>query len=244
MRGRLLLSAVVLIGLAALAAIYFTRYSPIGLASLSARAGSPKTVEDRLAGFGAAAEARWRPYFSKADVPYPPRETSLIGIKSKRLLEVYAAGSDGAFHFIRAIPILAASGHSGPKLREGDGQVPEGLYQMESLNPNSLFHVSLRVNYPNDFDRARAREEGRTALGGDIMIHGSSVSVGCLAMGDEAAEDLFSLAALTKSRKMKVILTPVDFRSSQMPPSGKTLPWVEGLYAEIARELRQYSRPE
>ena len=68
-------------------------------------------------------------------------------------------------------PILAASGVLGPKLREGDKQVPEGIYGAEALNPNSKFHLSIRLNYPNTFDRRMAQSDGRTQLGGDIMIH-------------------------------------------------------------------------
>src|SRR5690606_33287906 len=101
----------------------------------------------------------------------------------------------GAWVAVHQYPVLAASGQAGPKLREGDRQVPEGFYAIESLHPNSRFHLALRVNYPNQSDRQRAAEDGRTNLGGDIMIHGSNASVGCLAMGDPAAEDLFVLVA-------------------------------------------------
>src|SRR5690606_4961 len=101
----------------------------------------------------------------------------------------------GVLRFVRALPVLAASGRVGPKLQYGDYQVPEGFYRIEALNPNSRFHLALRVNYPNAFDRAEAAREGRTHLGGDIMIHGSNASVGCLAMGDVVSEDLFVLAA-------------------------------------------------
>ena len=89
--------------------------------------------------------------------------------------------------FVLADPILAASGVSGPK-REGDKQVPEGFYRIELLNPNSRYHLSLRVNYPNADDLERARQDGRalSTLGGDIMIHGGSASIGCLALGDPA----------------------------------------------------------
>src|SRR5204863_8498878 len=63
--------------------------------------------------------------------------------------------------------------------------ISEGIYPIESLNPNSRFHLSLRIGYPNAFDRAQAAKEKRTNLGGDIMIHGNSVSIGCLAMGED-----------------------------------------------------------
>jgi len=142
---------------------------------------------------------------------------------------------------IRSYPILAASGHAGPKLREGDFQVPEGLYRIESLNPNSSFHLALRVSYPNEFDLANAAKEHLENLGGDIMIHGSAVSVGCLAMGNQAAEDLFVLAAETGIRHIEVILSPLDFRvHKEAVPQAGAPDWLEGLYQRIGNELRRY----
>ena len=128
-----------------------------------------------------------------------------------------------------------------PKLREGDGQAPEGLYRIESLNPNSAYHLSLRVNYPNAQDRKRGAEDGRTDLGSDIMIHGRDVSIGCLAMGDAAAEDLFVLAADTGIKNIAVIMCPVDFRVRELPGNMPPLPgWCGELYGEIRQALRTF----
>lgn len=207
---------------------------------LSAERLPGATVQDRVATFGAAADARWSPHFKAAGLRYPPARVTLVGLKQERRLEVYAAAATGSYRFVRSLPILAASGQAGPKLREGDGQVPEGLYRIELLNPNSRYHLSLRVSYPNDFDRARGREDGRRQLGGDIMIHGSAVSIGCLAMGDEAAEDLFILAARTAIQNINVLLAPVDFRRQQFSAPAGTPPWTEGLYASIRKELAKY----
>ena len=199
------------------------------------------TVDDRVAQFGDSVQKRLAPLFALAGVPYPPSQVTLLGLKQERELQLYAAGTNGQYRLIRAYPILAASGHAGPKLREGDLQVPEGLYRIESLNPNSHYHLSLRVNYPNEFDRAQARSEGRTKLGGDIMIHGNAVSIGCLAMGDAAAEELFVLAARTGLGNVKVILSPVDFRVRQLAASESKAPqWVDGLYERIKAELCRY----
>src|SRR5438094_7344225 len=85
------------------------------------------------------------------------------------------------------------------------------------LNPNSVAHLSLALDYPNDYDRTRAAEDGRDTLGGDIMIHGGSMSSGCVAIGDEAAEELFVLAADAGWRDAVVVLSPVDFRRSVLP---------------------------
>ena len=60
----------------------------------------------------------------------------------------------------------------GNKIVRGDGRTPEGLYHVEGKNPQSKFTLALRVSYPNNYDKAWARANGITALGGDIMIHG------------------------------------------------------------------------
>jgi murein L,D-transpeptidase YafK len=140
---------------------------------------------------------------------------------------------------VRAYPVLAASGHLGPKLREGDLQVPEGVYGIDYLNPNSLYDVSMRVSYPNAFDQARAAEEGRNNLGGAIMIHGRAASVGCLAMGDVSAEELFTLAAAVGKERIRVILTPVDFRSEPRPAVDGAPAWVGTLYGQIEAALKE-----
>ena len=203
-----------------------------------------KTVEDRVAEFGDVVRARLAPRFEAAGVSYPPRQLTFVGIKDERRLEVYAAGPDGAIRYICSYPVLGASGVLGPKLREGDRQVPEGIYRVPELNPNSDFHLSIRLNYPNEFDHAKAAGESRTSLGGDIMIHGDSRSRGCLAMGDPAAEDLFVLAALTGIENITVILTPVDFRIGRLPELPSSAPrWTPELYERIKRELTRYSRP-
>lgn len=202
-----------------------------------------KTVADRLAQYGPPANARLLPFFAKAGVSYPPAQLSLVGIKKEKVLEVYAAGADSPLKFIRRYPIVCASGRLGPKLQAGDLQVPEGIYTIESLNPNSLYHLALRVGYPNDFDRRMADDDGRKDLGGDIMIHGSNGSVGCLAMGDEASEDLFVLAAQIGIEKIRVILSPVDFRKEYTTTLPATPQWVAGLYSHLRDELRLLSPP-
>jgi hypothetical protein len=82
-----------------------------------------------------------------------------------------------------------------------------------------------------------AAVDGREDLGSDIMIHGKSASVGCLAMGDEAAEDLFVLAAETGIENIKLILAPSDVRVAPARSSTDGPAWTLRLYDQIAREL-------
>jgi hypothetical protein len=204
------------------------------------KSAQTSSVAQRLDQYGAPGRARLKPFFERADVPYPPRRVTFAGLKAERVLQVYAADAQGQYRFIRSYPVLGASGGLGPKLREGDRQVPEGIYQVESLNPNSRHHLALRIGYPNADDLAQAATEGRTNLGGDIMIHGGSASIGCLAIGDEAAEDLFVLAADTKLENLTVVLSPVDFRTGASLPETVRLPeWTTPLYTQIRARLAE-----
>jgi hypothetical protein len=203
------------------------------------QAPPPHTVASRVAQFGDAVRARLLPAFERAGITYPPAAITLVAIKDQKSLELYATQAGGRPVAVCSYPVLGASGGPGPKLREGDLQVPEGVYAVENLNPNSRFHLALRVNYPNPQDRRRAREENRGNLGSDIMIHGGAASIGCLAMGDRAAEDLFVLAALAGIGNVTLIFTPTDFRknpSFEIPPGAPA--WTGALYEEIKRELK------
>lgn len=200
-----------------------------------------KTVEDRLREYGVEARGRLQPAFAQAGLTYPPKRLAFVGLKQEKQLQIYAAAGTNNFKFVRSYPILAASGGAGPKLREGDRQVPEGIYGIEWLNPNSSYHLSMRIGYPNAVDREQAAREDRTNLGGDIMIHGAARSVGCLAMGDQAAEDFFVLAADTGIENITVILAPVDFRQGKtVPDDAKRTDWSDSLYETIRARLREF----
>lgn len=238
-RRKRLLFLLVAGGVVILLALLFRTQVQRALHYAKARAQGKATVGMRVQQYGERARARLTPYFEAAGVTYPPDEVVLVGLKQEKQLEVYASGGGSPLTFVRSYPVLGTSGVLGPKLQQGDGQVPEGLYRIESLNPNSAFHLSLRVNYPNKFDRDRGREDGRSELGGDIMIHGDSVSIGCLAMGDEAAEDLFILAAESGTENVSVVLSPVDFRERELPHDLALPPWTAELYSSIRDRLDQ-----
>ncbi len=197
-----------------------------------------QTVEDVLKKYGAAARSRLKPFFKTNRVTYPPKEITMLAIKDQSLLELWAETETGP-KLVRSYSIKALSGTLGPKLKEGDRQVPEGLYKIVGLNPNSAYHLSLKLNYPNEFDQKHAAEENRLNPGSNIFIHGKEVSIGCLAMGDTAIEELFVLAADVGKSNMTVAIAPHDPRieslSVNIPPA-----WRMTLYKNLNQFFQKY----
>jgi len=104
-------------------------------------------------------------------------------------LELYLEGADQSFALYKSWPICTYSGDLGPKLKQGDGQSPEGFYFVRpaQMNPYSSYHLSFNLSYPNAFDRSH----GRT--GDFLMVHGDCVSIGCYAMTDEVIEEIYTV---------------------------------------------------
>lgn len=168
---------------------------------------------------------------------------TLIGLKEERTLEVWAHQKDGEIEEIRSYPFTAYSGELGPKLREGDLQIPEGVYNVEYLNPNSSYHLSIKIDYPNAFDREKGKADERTQLGGEIFIHGRAVTIGCIPIGDEAIEDLFTIVSQIGKENVEVIIAPFDFRTRKKRPKIKSVKWEGELYEKITTALTPFTPP-
>ncbi len=162
----------------------------------------------------------------KSGFPYPPRELFLRSFKREATLEAWAREGSEPFKLIAAFRVLVSSGHPGPKRRAGDLQVPEGFYHIDRFNPESNFHLSLGLDYPNEADRLLSDRE---QPGGDIFIHGKAASIGCLPLGDPAIEQLYLLALDVRERGQTKI--PVHIFPARM--SGPA--WKIYAAEEIAR---------
>jgi murein L,D-transpeptidase YafK len=186
-----------------------------------------------------SSEQRLKRHLADSDFIFYPKKLTLIGMKHEKLLEVWAE-LHGKWVLLTTYPFTAFSGRLGPKYREGDRQIPEGIYGISYLNPNSKFHLSMKVNYPNAFDKQMAKKEKRTKLGGDIMIHGSNATVGCIPIGNDKIEELYFLVEKVGIGNTKVILTPVDFRKMEVKIKNDKHPWLEKLYTNIKREMKPF----
>ncbi|MBN2383706.1 L,D-transpeptidase family protein [bacterium] len=113
-------------------------------------------------------------------------------IKAEQLIEVWAKPpSSSRFMLLITYPFAGYSGRLGPKMKQGDGQVPEGFYHINRFNPESNFYLSLGLDYPNKADRKRA---GAHDPGGAIFIHGNRVTIGCIPITDDKIKELYLLA--------------------------------------------------
>ncbi len=141
--------------------------------------------------------------FQRQNLAWPPSSIYIRSFKYDRQLEVWVkSDSSRKFSLFKTYKICMQSGTMGPKRMEGDYQVPEGFYHINDFNPNSKFHLSLGINYPNASDRILS-DAGRP--GGAIYIHGNCVSTGCIAISDEPIEELFVIASAAKSKGQEFI---------------------------------------
>ena len=86
--------------------------------------------------------------------------------KSRRVLSLYSGDT-----LLKNYKIALGSNPKGHKQQQGDSRTPEGEYVIDYRNPQSSYHLSLHVSYPNEEDKKRAAERG-VSPGGDIFIHG------------------------------------------------------------------------
>ena len=111
--------------------------------------------------------------------------------------------------------VCALAGGMGPKRMEGDYQVPEGFYYINEFNPSSSYHLSLGINYPNASDKVLS---DCIKPGGDIYIHGSCLTVGCIPIQNNQIEELYILAAYAKTQGQDFIpvhIFPIRFNNKK-----------------------------
>ncbi len=145
-------------------------------------------------------------------------------------LELWAE-KDGRYVLFATYPICRWSGRLGPKLKEGDRQAPEGFYTVgaEQLNPNSRWHRSFNLGFPNELDRAH----GRT--GSFLMVHGGCGSVGCYAMTDKGVDEIwrFITAALDgRQENVPVHVFPFRMTESNLAARKKAYAW-ESFWSDL-----------
>jgi hypothetical protein len=220
----------------------------IALFCLNGHTMAPKlnwdnAIEKAVKRYGLRVEPQLISFFNKAGVSYPPKEIAILAFKSERKVELWAKNENQSWQHIHNYSLTGFSGRLGPKLKENDKQIPEGIYKLVNFNPFSSMHLSMMLNYPNDFDREQGYADGRKELGNNIFIHGKNLSVGCLAIGDLAIDQLFILARRVGLRHIQVIIAPNDLRNNKPSTSTFAQPrWLPELYKRISISLKPFNK--
>ena len=135
--------------------------------------------------------------FAKKGLQWPAKYVYIRSFKYDALLEVWVKNdAREQYKLFKTYRVCMQSGTMGPKRFQGDYQVPEGFYYINEFNPNSNYHLSLGLNYPNASDRILSDS---LRPGGEIYIHGSCVSIGCIPVTDEQIEEIYIIASYAKA---------------------------------------------
>jgi murein L,D-transpeptidase YafK len=152
--------------------------------------------------------------FEEKGLKWPAKFIYIRSFKYDSQLEVWVKQtSQEKYKLFKTYKVCALAGTLGPKRMQGDYQVPEGIYHINEFNPKSLYHLSLGLNYPNASDRILSDS---LQPGGDIYIHGSCVTTGCIPVTDKQIEDIYLLAMHAKDEGQDFIpvhIFPVHFKN-------------------------------
>ena len=174
--------------------------------------------------------------FAAKKLEWPAKHVYIRSFKYDSELEVWVKSKiTDEFQLFKTYKICALAGTLGPKRIEGDYQVPEGFYYINEFKPNSTYHLSLGLNYPNAADKILADS---LAPGGDIYIHGSCVTQGCIPITNPQIEELYILTTLAKNNGQDFIpvhIFPVRFNNP------KSYAYLERLMRDDA-ELREFEK--
>jgi len=177
-------------------------------------------------------------YLEAFDIELEKIQIYLRAFKSEQVLEVWAKNKeDVKLQLVKEYAICQNSGILGPKRKQGDYQVPEGFYHINRFNPSSNFHLSLGINYPNKSDKILGDPD---RPGGDIFIHGSCVTIGCLPMTDEVIKEIYVLCVESRNNgqnKIPITFFPAELTDEKLKEIRKENPF-EASTIELWKELQ------
>ena len=170
-------------------------------------------------------EAVVKGYFAAKNLNSDNFELFIRAFKNEKNLEVWVKEKNAdRFNLLHEYEFCSSSGSLGPKRKEGDRQIPEGVYLINHFNPLSNFYLSLGLNYPNASDR---KLSDKKHPGSAIYIHGNCVTIGCIPITDDKIKELYVLAVLAKSggqEKIPVHIFPARLTNEALSSLRKDYP--------------------
>lgn len=188
-------------------------------------------------------EATIKRLFESKGLAYEKFRLFLRAFKKEKSLEVWVKekGSD-TFTLLHTYGFCSTSGTLGPKRKEGDLQIPEGVYSINHFNPLSNFYLSLGINYPNKSDRVFGDPK---APGSAIYIHGNCVTVGCIPITDEKMKELYVLAVEARNngqQNIPVHIFPSRLDDTSLEVLTKHHPQHKGFWQNLQVVYKDFER--
>lgn len=142
-------------------------------------------------------------YFKTKNLNYAGFQLFIRAFKKEEKLEVWIKEKEKEeFVLLNTYPFCASSGTLGPKRKEGDLQIPEGIYHLNHFNPQSNFYLSLGISYPNASDKILS---DKSHPGGNIYIHGNCVTIGCIPLTDDKIKEVYLMAVEARNNGLEEI---------------------------------------
>ena len=136
--------------------------------------------------------------------------------KNEKILEVWIKEKNAdQFTLLHTYEFCTSSGSLGPKRRQGDLQIPEGVYHINHFNPESNFYLSLGLNYPNASDKLLSDKQHP---GSAIYIHGNCVTIGCIPLTDDKIKEVYIMAVEARNGGQEKI--PVHIFPTRLTEQG------------------------
>jgi len=184
--------------------------------------------------------------FTDTGLAYPPKAIFLRAFKKEGSVELWGSASEGgSYTLVSTYTICTTSGTLGPKRQTGDGQVPEGFYELDQFNPQSSFFLSLHISYPNASDRILGSHRDP---GGNIYLHGDCASIGCIPITDDGIKEVYWAAVLARSSGEQHIplhifpsrLTDAEFK--ELAASHSSQPGVVAFWVNIKQGFDYFEK--
>ncbi len=165
---------------------------------------------------------------------------ALVVYKKERQMELWLR--EPTYKKLKTYKMFGFSGKAGPKNKQGDFQIPEGLYRASILNPNSSYYLSVGINYPNKNDRKRGKADNITDMGGDIFIHGRDKTIGCVPIGDHWIEEIFYIVGTVGLTNTQVLIAPSRLPLPPLEELGLNAKneLIKEKYSQLTAELTQF----
>lgn len=184
-------------------------------------------------------EKQLKQQFEQAALSWPAKQLYIRSFKQDGELEIWVRNEmSEPFRLFKIYTVCALSGKLGPKRKEGDLQVPEGFYHINEFNPNSDYHFSLGINYPNQSDLFFADAKP----GGEIYIHGKCATVGCIPILNNPIEELYVLANIVRQQGQDYIpvhIFPIRFTNESSLKVLQSFTAVDQQYQDFTNQLKQ-----